>query len=77
MKVNNTLATGTITINVNGESFSADLDANGTAVVNITCDTWNVNNYSFEVSYSGDANFTAADASGYFFGNRGICHATP
>ena len=34
--------------------------------MNITSDPWAVGNYSFNVSYSGDGNFTAADASGFF-----------
>ena len=66
MLVDNTRATGTITISINGTEFTADLDENGTALVHIESDLWAVGNYSFNVTYSGDGNFTAANATGYF-----------
>ena len=62
--LNNTRATGNVTVNINGKEFNATL-VNGTILVNITCDNWTSGDYVFNITYPGDHNFTDALSDNY------------
>ena len=62
--LNNTRATGVVTVNINGVEFNGTL-VNGAVIVNVTCDMWAVGEYVFNITYPGDHNFTDALSANY------------
>ena len=63
--LNNTRATGNITIMINGTPFNATISANGTINVTVDVDDWASGNYTFNITYYGDGNFTGNVSANY------------
>ena len=66
VSVDNTSATGNVTVHINDQEFNATLDSDGTATVTLTgSDTWSSDEYTFNVTYDGDDSFANATSIDY------------
>ena len=65
VKLNDTRATGNVTVNINNKTFKGVLNNDGEVNVTIICNTWNSTNYTFNITYEGDGNFTSALSDNY------------
>ena len=69
-------ATGNVTVYINDQEFSADLNSDGTATVTVDCDDWSSGEYTFNVTYSGDDNFNKATSPNYVLKIKDIVNVT-
>ena len=65
--LNNTRATGNVTIMINGTVFNATLGVNGAVNVTVDVADWASGVYNFNVTYDGDGNFTGFTSPDYLF----------